>query len=158
MATTNVAESTARYLLQFDGGSRGNPGIAGSGAVIYDLIPSSPGKAIWKGFTYIGDKSTNNQAEYTGLIIGLEAAIKLKLTGLQIEGDSKLVVMQMLGEFKVSSPNIKALYAKAKALQNQLPSCSFKHIRRELNSEADALSNMAMDMKTTLLYVTDPVA
>lgn len=100
------------YILYFDGCSKGNPGLAGAGAVIY-----KNNQEIWSNALYIGSKHTNNYAEYSGLISGLEHAIQLKIKHLIVKGDSNLVIKQMKGEYQVKSDNIKDLYHKAKTLE-----------------------------------------
>jgi ribonuclease HI/probable phosphoglycerate mutase len=138
------------YTLMFDGGSRGNPGISGCGFIIYSSIDENENNSqkiieIASGSEYLGNNQTNNYAEYSGLIKGLEAALSVGLTNLKIEGDSILVIRQMLGEWKVKSPNIQPLYIKAKGLLSQLKTYSLKHIPRSKNARADALANEAMD-------------
>lgn len=127
------------YTLFFDGCSKGNPGKAGAGAVLYmnDI-------EIWHKAYYISDKQTNNYAEYMGLIIGLEEAVKQKLTSLQVKGDSLLVIRQMKGEYKVNSPNILELYKKAIQLTKAINKIEFSHVYRKDNTRADALSNEAL--------------
>jgi len=71
----NVGAARDQFYLRFDGGSRGNPGVAGSGAVIYN----SAGKEVWHGYHYVGSTNTNNQAEYDGLIVGLEQARRMNI-------------------------------------------------------------------------------
>ena len=71
----NTGAAPDQFYLRFDGGSRGNPGIAGSGAVIYDHT----GKEVWHGYNYVGGTNTNNQAEYDGLIVGLEQARRMNI-------------------------------------------------------------------------------
>ncbi len=127
------------YLLQFDGCSKGNPGKAGSGAVIYKNKTEIWGKSL-----FIGNKNTNNEAEYTGLIIGLEEAIDMGIKNLCVEGDSLLVINQMTGKYKVKSENLILLYDKAKELEKQFNVIVYNHIYRNLNKRADELSNLAL--------------
>jgi len=128
-----------KYTLFFDGCSKGNPGKSGAGAVIYknDI-------EIWSQAYFVGVKQTNNYAEYMGLIIGLEEAINLKLTAITVKGDSLLVIKQMSGAYKVSSPNIIELYKRASALTKKITTVDFMHIYRNDNKRADALSNDAL--------------
>jgi len=128
------------YLLQFDGCSKGNPGLAGAGAVIYNYE-----NEIWGASNFIGSKITNNVAEYYGLIMGLEKALDLGIRVLAVEGDSLLVIKQMTGEFKVKSENLYTLYHSAKSFENQFESVSFTHIYRNSNKRADELSNLCLD-------------
>jgi len=127
------------YKLQFDGCSKDNPGIAGAGAVIYKFNEEISSK-----IKFVGNNSTNNVAEYTGLIIGLKEAITLGIKRLMVEGDSMLVIKQMNGEYKVKSTNLIDLYNQANDLSKQFDKIYFKHIYRENNKRADELSNLAI--------------
>ena len=135
----NCSKFNSNYLLRFDGCSKGNPGLAGSGAVIY-----YNNLEIWSKAVFVGKNSTNNEAEYTGLIIGLEEAAQMKIESLQVEGDSLLVIKQMKGEYKVKSANLINLYNEAKLLEKEFEFISFNHIYRENNKRADELSNIAI--------------
>lgn len=136
-----VTEIEIEYLLQFDGCSKGNPGKAGSGAVIYKNKNEVWGKSL-----FIGNKNTNNEAEYIGLIIGLEEAINMGITKLYVEGDSLLVIKQMKGEYKVKSENLYKLYEKAKKLEKQINTVVYSHVYRDKNKRADELSNIALNI------------
>ena len=127
------------YKLQFDGCSKSNPGIAGAGAVIYKFDKELSSKVQFVGF-----KSTNNMAEYTGLIIGLKLAIQLGIKSLAVEGDSLLVINQMNGIYKVKSQNLMELNNQAKQLTKQFDNIIFRHIYRTNNKRADELSNIAI--------------
>lgn len=129
------------YLLQFDGGARGNPGHSGAGAVLFNF---STRQVVWSGYEYVGSDKTNNQAEYGGLILGLKAALKLKITDLVIEGDSDLIVQQITGNYKADK--LQSLYSRVMHL---LPYFDYviNHIPRARNSIADRLANLAMDRK-----------
>jgi len=124
------------YILYFDGCSKGNPGLAGAGAVIY-----KNGLEIYSESVFVGTKETNNVAEYTGLLIGLTEAIRQKIKNLKVKGDSQLVIKQMKGEYKISSSHIMGIYQEAKKLQKQFHRISFEHVYREHNKRADELSN-----------------
>ncbi len=128
------------YLLQFDGCSKGNPGLAGAGAVIYNYE-----KEIWGASNFVGAKVTNNVAEYYGLIMGLEKALEFGIRNLAVEGDSLLVIKQMNGEFKVKSENLYTLYDCAKSFEKQFESVTFTHIYRNSNKRADELSNLCLN-------------
>jgi len=140
-------------LLQFDGGSRGNPGSAGAGAVLYKNTTSSQWKEVFAGFWYLGSGVTNNEAEYAALINGLEEVCKLNLTTphrLRIQGDSMLVVMQLLGDWRTRKESLKPFHNVARTLLDSLPtniSPTIEHIPRDQNARADELSNMAMDSR-----------
>ena len=141
----------SKYLLRFDGGARGNPGIGGAGAVIFSSDDEDAGiREIWSGYWYLGT-CTNNQAEYTGLIKGLQAGLEMNLFPLRVEGDSELVIKQLLGSYKCKSENLLPLHSMASKLIARYPrdpgTLTFDHIPRAHNSRADELSNIAMDRK-----------
>ena len=127
------------YKLQFDGCSKGNPGLAGAGAVIY-----KNNDEIWSSSIFVGKNETNNLAEYNGLIIGLEQAIKLGIQTIIVEGDSMLVIKQMKSEYKVKSSNLLEIYNKAVGLEKLFNSITYKHIYRNKNTRADELANIAI--------------
>jgi ribonuclease HI len=127
------------YKLFFDGASKGNPGLAGAGAVIYHYE-----KEIWHGHKFIGNKATNNEAEYSGLIIGLNKAIELNIKSLLVNGDSLLVINQMTGKYKCNSANLLPFYTMAKELSKNFDTIKFQHIYRNFNKRADELSNIAI--------------
>lgn len=132
------------FKLKFDGCSKGNPGLSGAGAVIYLNDDDSEEQEIWSTSRFIGTKSTNNEAEYSGLIIGLKRAIDMNIKDLNVEGDSLLVIKQMLGEYNVKSENLFKLYNEAKECQKQFRNITFTHIYRNQNKRADQLSNLAL--------------
>jgi len=136
-------------LLQFDGGSRGYPGLAGSGAVLYGpcIRPGGPRDIITEAGRVLSRKGTNNEAEYGGLILGLELAAARGVRHLIIEGDSKLVVEQVRGAWKTTAPHIKLLHANVmKLLWNSgFQYVGIRHVYREMNAKADSLANEAMD-------------
>jgi ribonuclease H / adenosylcobalamin/alpha-ribazole phosphatase len=130
-----------RFIVEADGGSRGNPGPAGYGAVVLD---PATGEALAEAAEYIGT-ATNNVAEYKGLIAGLKAAKALDPEAVvQVRMDSKLVVEQMSGRWKIKHPDMKPLAAEARAI---LPAgqVTYQWIPREQNKHADRLANEAMD-------------
>jgi ribonuclease HI len=120
----------------FDGASKGNPGKAGCGAVLYQN-----NEIIWKGHKYLGI-ATNNVAEYNGLILGLEQAKEMKINELIIKGDSKLVIEQMKGNYKVKAPHLIPLYKRAKELEPMM--VTYEYIPRKENAIADQLANDAI--------------
>jgi ribonuclease HI len=126
--------------LYSDGGSRGNPGRAGAGYVLLD----EKGEELFVGKKYIGE-ATNNVAEYTALILGIQKAQALGATALDCFLDSELVVRQLRGQYKVKHPDMKPLYAKAISLSDSFKNITFTHVPREQNKRADALANEAMD-------------
>ena len=131
--------SQIEYKLQFDGCSKNNPGLAGAGAVIY-----KNGIEIWADHLFVGTNNTNNYAEYSGLMFGLEKAIELNIKALYIEGDSLLVINQMTGKYKCNSPNLIEIHKKTKELIPNFHDIMFVHIFRNKNVRADELSNNAV--------------
>jgi ribonuclease H / adenosylcobalamin/alpha-ribazole phosphatase len=129
-----------RATLYADGGARGNPGPAGSGAVLFD----ENGTVIAERMRSLGH-ATNNVAEYTALIIGLEEALRRGIDELDVRMDSLLVVRQMEGRWKIKHPGLKPLALRAGELLARFPKRTIEHIPRELNTHADALVNRAID-------------
>ena len=123
-----------------DGGARGNPGSAGYGAVITD----DTGQVLAELYAGIG-VSTNNIAEYRGLLAALEWAHEHGHSRLHVRSDSLLVVQQMLGNYKVKHEGLIPLYRQARHLVARIGDVTFEHVRREQNKEADRLSNLGMD-------------
>lgn len=132
---------TGRVVVEADGGSRGNPGPAGYGAVVRDADTGAVLREVAAG---IGVAS-NNVAEYSGLIAGLQAALDLGAETVDVRMDSLLVVNQMTSTWKVKHEAMKPLASQAAALVRRFRSVRFQHIPRELNSHADRLANEAMD-------------
>jgi len=128
--------------LYADGAARGNPGPAGSGAALV----ASDGTVIAELTRFLGH-ATNNVAEYTALIIGLEEAARLDIGHLDIRMDSLLVVQQMKGVWRIKHPGLKPLALRAGALLAGFPSRTIEHIPREQNGIADALANRAIDQE-----------
>jgi ribonuclease HI len=128
--------------LQFDGGSRGNPGPAGIGVVIM----AADGTPIVTLGRFIGP-ATNNVAEYTALIVALEEAAKLGAANILIRGDSELIIKQMKGEYRVKNPDLRKLHERASALMVKFKTARFEHNLRDHNELADKLANMAMNKK-----------
>ena len=126
--------------LYADGAARGNPGPAGSGAALV-----APDGTVIAELTRFLGHATNNVAEYTALIIGLEEATRLEIEHLDIRMDSLLVVQQMKGVWRIKHPGLKPLALQAGALLAGFPSRTIEHIPREQNGIADALANRAID-------------
>lgn len=124
------------YLLRFDGGSVPNPGTCGSGAVIY----SPNGTKLWEVGRYM-DYGTNNAAEYTGLEIGLLLCLREGYLNIKIEGDSKLVINQVSGLWAVKSDGLRTNYERVIRLLDKFNYVAARHIYREFNGDADALTN-----------------
>jgi len=129
-----------KIIIFSDGGSRGNPGPAACGAVLYN----EKKEVVVRLAQYIG-KATNNQAEYRALIIGLEKAQKLKVQDIICYLDSELVVKQLNREYRVKDKDLETLFVKIHNLTLGFKSVTFKHIRREKNKEADRLVNLVLD-------------
>ncbi len=130
-----------RAIVEADGGSRGNPGPAGFGAVVRDPETS---EVLAERSGGLGT-TTNNVAEYEGLIAGLEAALELGVREVEARLDSKLVVEQMSGRWSVKHANLKPLALKAQKLVRQFEGVHFEWIPRARNAHADRLANEAMD-------------
>ena len=130
----------AAFRANIDGGSRGNPGPASYGVVIRD----PRGQIVAKLKKYIG-RSTNNVAEYYGLIAALDYAQQHGIRALQVQSDSELLVRQMRGQYKVKSPELRPLYERARKMAQTFDSFKIEHVYREQNAEADALANEALD-------------
>ncbi|MFE0464787.1 bifunctional RNase H/acid phosphatase [Kitasatospora sp. NPDC058965] len=132
---------TRRFVVEADGGSRGNPGPAGYGAVVRD---ADTGLILVEAAEFIG-RATNNVAEYKGLIAGLRAAFELDpAAAVDVRMDSKLVVEQMSGRWKIKHPDMQPLAAEARAVFPR-DRVSYAWIPRERNKDADRLANEAMD-------------
>ena len=148
-ATTTAIKPT--WVLRFDGGSRGNPGLGGAGAAIYNYMTSGELNEIWRGYFFVGKTGiTNNQAEYAGLLQGLAQCKKMDIQSLCIQGDSELVLRQVQGIYKVRNLFLIPLHRKALRLLSFIPVKTFQHIPRAENHRADELSNMAMDRLSTM--------
>ncbi|PIP67076.1 MAG: ribonuclease H [Parcubacteria group bacterium CG11_big_fil_rev_8_21_14_0_20_41_14] len=131
-----------KLIIHTDGGSRGNPGPAGIGAVLSD-----ESGAVKKEISeYIG-KATNNQAEYTALVRALEEARNLGAKEVQIAMDSELIVKQLKQEYKVKNKDLAPLFVKVWNLLSWFEKWSIKHVLREKNKRADELVNDALDKK-----------
>ena len=133
-----------KVIVEADGGSRGNPGPAGYGAVVRDKL-SGETLAERKGFVGV---ATNNVAEYGGLVAGLQAALDLDPTAeVEVRMDSKLVVEQMSGRWKIKHPDMQQLALQAQQIARQLGRVRYTWVPRAQNGAADALANSAMDGK-----------
>ena len=141
------------HVLQF-GGSRGNPGPAGAGA----RCSRARRRGGVVDVQWLGASRTNNEAEYAALNAGLRAACALRHAGvlgaLTVQGDSKLVISQVSGVWKVNAANLRPLHAEAARLLEQLAAlgpggCELEHIPRAQNRRADELANQAMDNEAT---------
>jgi ribonuclease HI len=130
----------ACHRLHADGAARGNPGPAAYGYV----LDSPAGEEIASGAEVIG-VTTNNVAEYRGLISGLTRALDLGVTRLETRMDSELVVRQMTGRYRVKHPGLVPLFRKARTLADRFEAWSIEHVPRAENKRADLLANRALD-------------
>jgi ribonuclease HI len=123
-----------------DGAARGNPGPAGAGAIV--RLPS--GQIVARLGKFLGTQ-TNNVAEYEGLLLGLSKARALGAKEVRVFADSLLVISQLKGEWKIKHPGLKPFYEEARRILAQFERTSLAHVRRELNGDADEMSNRAID-------------
>lgn len=128
-------------ILEFDGASKGNPGLAGAAAV----LRTTDGKVICKLREGLGI-ATNNVAEYRAMILGLKYALKMGYTNIQVHGDSKLVCMQIQDRWKVKHEAMSKLHKEAKVLKDKFLSFKIDHVLRGLNTDADAEANLAIHL------------
>ncbi|HUV35835.1 MAG TPA: ribonuclease HI family protein [Patescibacteria group bacterium] len=130
-------------IIYTDGASRGNPGPASIAAVVY--LPS--GKLLISRSSMIGT-ATNNVAEYRAVLDGLELARNLHAVEIEIKLDSELVVRQLNGEYRVKNKDLRILHDAVLAEMSHFARCTFEHISRAQNTEADRLANEALDSPT----------
>ena len=130
-----------KITIYTDGGARGNPGPAGCGVVIKDENK----KTIKEFYKYLG-LATNNIAEYSALVYGLQEAVMLGAGEVKLNMDSELVVRQINGEYRVKDAGIKELFAKAIHALGEFKSFEVKHIDRSKNKEADKLANKSINL------------
>jgi ribonuclease HI len=126
-----------------DGGSRGNPGPAASGAVVLD----EAGAVLREVGEYLGT-ATNNVAEWRALIIGLEAALELGIDDLDVRMDSELVVRQVNGVYRVKHADLIPLSEHARRLLRKFARTDVRHVRRKENAAADRVVNAVLDART----------
>ncbi len=135
------------HVANIDGASRGNPGPASYAVVVRDPA----GKLVLELAKNIG-RETNNVAEYYALLAALDYATSQGIAALRIRSDSELLVRQMQGRYKVKSADLKPLYERASKMARQLKYFAIEHVRRELNKDADALANVALDSAGVAKY------
>jgi probable phosphoglycerate mutase len=128
------------FTAHCDGGSRGNPGPSAYGAVIED-----PGGQVAARLSAFLGVQTNNYAEYAGLLAALKWAVENGVRCLRVVSDSELMVKQMKGTYRVSSPGLRPLWEEARQLARKLDGFQMRHTLRAGNKEADRLANEAMD-------------
>lgn len=139
-----------RLSIHIDGGSRGNPGPAAVGIVITN---ADSGEALREVGIHLG-QTTNNVAEYQGLIRAVKAALELHATELLIHSDSELMVRQVLGQYRVKSEDLRPLYQQALTLLRKIPKWTLTHVRRDKNQRADQLVNAALDAGIDVDYTS----
>ena len=135
-----VKQSSNEITLYCDGASKGNPGRASCGFVLTETLT---GREILKQGTYLGEK-TNNQAEYTGLLLAIRRAKEYHPSQIHCFLDSELVTKQMRGEYKIKNAEMKRLHDLVKEEMKDV-AVDFSHVLRHLNSEADTMANYAIE-------------
>ena len=123
-----------------DGASRGNPGPAGAGA----QITGPDGSVLAEVAEGLGE-TTNNVAEYTAVIRGLERALELGATDVLLRSDSQLLINQLTGRYRVKTPHLQPLHRRVRELAARFDTIEYEHVRRERNTEADRLANLGVD-------------
>ena len=140
--TTRPATTASAAI---DGGSRGNPGEAGSGIVL------ALGDGRREDHTLYLGVATNNVAEYAALIAALERALALGVDTIDVQSDSELLVRQLRGIYTVRAPHLLPLWRHAASLARRFKRFGIRHVRRDRNAEADRLANVAIDTKVSTL-------
>ena len=129
-----------RVIVACDGASRGNPGPAGAGAQLVD----ANGTVLSEVAEGLGE-TTNNVAEYTAVIRGLERALELGVRTVLLRSDSLLLINQLTGVYRVKTPHLQPLHRRVRQIAARFDSIEYEHVRRERNTEADRLANEAVD-------------
>jgi ribonuclease HI len=135
-----LSSERRRFVVNVDGGARGNPGPAAAAAV----VSTSDGEVLTERSEAIGE-ATNNVAEYRALLLGLELARELGAEEVEVVGDSELVVRQVKGEYRVKDAALRALHQRVAAALSDFDRWTIRHVRREQNAEADRLVNERLD-------------
>lgn len=141
-AAIEGATGRKKLLVYSDGAARGNPGPAGAGAVLTRV----DGTVVSKAGKFLGE-ATNNVAEYSALLLGLEVARRVGADEVEVVADSELLVRQLNGQYKVKSAGLKPLFAQARQLLAGFDQWTARHVPREQNKLADEMSNRAIDEK-----------
>jgi ribonuclease HI len=136
-----MAPHARRLLIHTDGAARGNPGPSGAGAVLRD---AADGSVVAEIASFLGVR-TNNYAEWTAVELALEEALAQGGTHVDLRLDSELVARQIAGRYRVKHPDLKPIHARVMALLARLEAYTVGHVPRELNRDADRLSNVAID-------------
>ena len=127
-------------IVACDGASRGNPGPSGAGA----QITGPDGSVLAEVAEGLGE-TTNNVAEYTAVIRGLERALELGASDVLLRSDSQLLINQLTGRYRVKTPHLQPLYRRVRELGARFDTIEYEHVRRERNTEADRLANLGVD-------------
>jgi probable phosphoglycerate mutase len=136
-----AAPETETWVTYSDGASRGNPGLASYGAVVID-----PRGQVVREISQALGVTTNNVAEYRGLIAALEAALELGARRVEARMDSELLARQAIGRYRVKNPGLIPLHEQVQALRRRFDQVVFAHVPRALNKQADSLANRALDL------------
>lgn len=136
----DVDQTTDTYIIHSDGGSRGNPGPSAAGYV----IKNQAGTIVATGGEFIGDTS-NNVAEYFGVLFALQKAQELNIKNVEFYSDSSMVVNQLNGVYKIKNRELWPINEQVRAILKEFSKVSFSHVRRELNQAADAMVNKVLD-------------
>jgi ribonuclease HI len=136
-----ASDGVSRLLIYTDGAARGNPGRAGAGAVLRD---ASSGEIVAEIARFLGIR-TNNYAEWTAVELALAEALRLGARQVDLRMDSELVARQISGRYRVKHPDLKPIHARVMTMLARLDAYTVGHVPRELNKEADRLSNVAID-------------
>jgi ribonuclease HI len=134
-----------RLVIHTDGAARGNPGLAGAGAVLRD---AADGSLVSELAVFLGER-TNNYAEWTAVALALEEAVLIGATHVDLRMDSQLVARQISGRYRVKHPDLQPIHARVMGLLTRFAGYTVGHVPRELNKEADRLSNVAIDQRGT---------
>ena len=137
----NEGASPRRILIYTDGAARGNPGPSGLGAILRD---AQTGEVLAELARFLGIR-TNNYAEWTAVEDALQEALRLGASHVDLRMDSELVARQITGRYRVKHPDLKPIHASVMAMLGQLAGYTVGHVPRELNKDADRLSNVAID-------------
>ncbi|HET7519938.1 MAG TPA: ribonuclease HI family protein [Candidatus Limnocylindria bacterium] len=132
-----------RLVIHTDGAARGNPGLAGAGAVLRD---ATDGSLVSELAVFLGER-TNNYAEWTAVALALEEAVLLGATHVDLRMDSQLVARQISGQYRVKHPDLQPIHQRVMGLLTRFAGYTVGHVPRELNKEADRLSNVAIDQR-----------
>ncbi|HET7141481.1 MAG TPA: ribonuclease HI family protein [Candidatus Limnocylindria bacterium] len=132
-----------RLVIHTDGAARGNPGLAGAGAVLRD---AADGSLVSELAVFLG-KRTNNYAEWTAVALALEEALLVGATHVDLRMDSQLVARQISGVYRVKHPDLQPIHSRVMGLLSRFAGYTVGHVPRELNKEADRLSNVAIDQR-----------